>query len=245
MDIAGKTALVTGAAKRLGRSVAEALAAQGANVVVHYRSSAGEAAGLVKSLEAKDVRAWAIQADLEDPDAASKLVDRAIASAGALDILVNSASIFPESALTEFTPDELYASININALAPLVLGRGFAAQEREGTILNFLDCRIQDYDARHAAYHLSKRMLFTLTRMMALEFAPRIRVNAVAPGLVLPPAGEDESYLRNLAHTNPLNSHGSAEDIVQAALFLIGSPFVTGQVVYVDGGRHMIGSTYG
>ena len=102
-----------------------------------------------------------------------------------------------------------------------------------------------DYDRAHAAYHLSKRMLFTLTRMMALEFAPQIRVNAVAPGLILPPPGQDASFLERMASTNPLGRHGDASDVADAVLFLTGAGFVTGQVIYVDGGRHMKGAVYG
>jgi len=95
------------------------------------------------------------------------------------------------------------------------------------------------------AYHLSKRMLFALTRMMALEFAPRIRVNAVAPGLIIPPPGQDESFLQRLASTNPLGRHGDPADVADAVLYLVGAGFVTGQVIYVDGGRHMRGAVYG
>jgi len=153
--------------------------------------------------------------------------------------------VFAPSRLLEFTADELTADLQVNALAPLWLSRGLAAQSRSGQILNLLDCKIVEYDAEHAAYHLSKRMLFSLTRMLALELAPRIRVNAVAPGLILPPPGQHEAYLQSLAHTNPLQRHGGAADIVRAALFLLESDFVTGQVIYVDGGRHILGSTYG
>ena len=111
--------------------------------------------------------------------------------------------------------------------------------------MNLLDSRITDYDREHAAYHLSKRMLFALTRMLALELAPRTIVNAVAPGLILPPEGKDEDYLRRMAHTVPLNRHGDAGDIEQAVLFLLRCEFVTGQVIFVDGGRHMEGRVYG
>jgi pteridine reductase len=104
-----------------------------------------------------------------------------------------------------------------------------------------LDTRVAGYDRQHVAYHLSKQMLCTLTRMMAVEFAPRIRVNAVAPGLILPPEGKGMDYLEGLKGTNPLNQYGSAEDISAAAVFLIGSAFITGQGIHVDGGRHLKG----
>jgi len=236
---------VTGAAKRIGRAVAEALAREGVNVVVHYRSSSDEAEEVAASVRTSGVSAWPLQADLEEPDKAAALFAHAHDVAGPIDILVNSAAMFPESRLTDFTPAGLHSNINVNALSPMLLARSFAAQRREGAVINFLDCRIVDYDATHVAYHLSKRMLFSLTRMMALEFAPMVRVNAVAPGLILPPAGKGEEYLASLASTNPLNRYGGPQDVVAAVLFLLKSRFITGQVIFVDGGRHMIGATYG
>ncbi len=241
----GKTALVTGGAKRIGRAVACALAAEGVNVVVHYRSSASEAEELATKLQTGGVQAWTVRADLEDAGEAGNLLDRAVELAGPVDILVNNAAIFPESRLADFDVADLHANINVNAVAPALIARKFAAQGREGAVINLLDCRIDDYDEEHVAYHLSKRMLFDLTRMMAVEYAPKIRVNAVAPGLILPPEGKDEDYLASLASTNPLNRYGSPDDVTRAVSFLLRSPFVTGQVIYVDGGRHMTGAMYG
>jgi pteridine reductase len=240
--LAGQVALVTGAARRLGRAIAEGLGAEGVRVVVHYGTSAPEAEEVVDGLRGLGTDAWSLQ----DAEAVEGLVPRAADLAGApVDILVNSAAVFAPSRLLDFPAEELAANLHVNAFAPLWLSRALAAQGRPGQILNLLDCRIVDYDAEHAAYHLSKRMLFSLTRMLALELAPGIRVNAVAPGLILPPQGEDEAYLQALAHTNPLQRHGGAGDVVRAALFLLHSDFVTGQVIYVDGGRHMMGRTYG
>jgi NAD(P)-dependent dehydrogenase (short-subunit alcohol dehydrogenase family) len=143
------------------------------------------------------------------------------------------------------TADEVMANMQANAIAPFLIARSFAGRGREGSIVNLLDTRMTEYDKAHAAYHLSKRTLFTLTRMMAMEFAPRVRVNAVAPGLVLPPPGQDESYLQRHASSNPLQIVGSAEEVTDAILYLLGSRFVTGQVIFVDGGFHMKGSMYG
>jgi hypothetical protein len=108
-----------------------------------------------------------------------------------------------------------------------------------------LDTRAFDHDPRHFAYHLSKRTLFSLTRIMAAEFAPKIQVNAIASGLILPPEGKDESYLASLAHTNPMQRYGGPRDITEAVLFLLRSTFITGQVIHVDGGRHLKGAFYG
>jgi hypothetical protein len=146
----------------------------------------------------------------------------------------------------DFTPQSLLASVQLHAMAPLVLARAFAAQRiPAGDIVNFLDSRMEDYDRRHVSYNLGKRMLWAITRMLALELAPAIKVNAVAPGLILPPEGRDEQYLAGLASTNPLNRVGSVEGVAAAVRLLVESDFITGQVIYVDGGRHIRGCVYG
>ncbi len=244
-DRGARTALVTGGARRIGRALALALAAEGLNVVIHCRSSRAEAAQAAEECRAKGVRAWVVCADLARAPEAEALVGRAIDAAGPLDALVNNASIFPKNTLADVTAEAFVENLQVNALAPFALARAFARQEREGSIVNMLDARILHYDALHAAYHVSKRALFTLTRMMALEFAPRVRVNAVAPGLIVPPPGEDESFLEKYASQNPLGRWGTTADVAAAALFLLRSPFVTGQVIFVDGGFHMKGSVYG
>ena len=241
----GKTALITGGAKRLGRAFATALAAEGANVVIHYNRSGRDAESLADELAGSGVRAWTIQANLANLDEAAALPSRAQDIAGPIDCIINSASIFPESTLRDVTPESFHTNLDINTLSPFLIGRSFSESGRAGAIVNMLDCMIADYDRKHIAYHLSKRALFSLTRMMAVEFAPLLRVNAIAPGLVLPPAGKDESYLAGLASTNPLQRYGSADDVAAAAVFLLKSSFVTGQVIYVDGGRNLRGSMYG
>ena len=241
----GKTALITGGAKRLGRAFTDALAAEGANVIIHYNRSAREAESLADELAGSGVRAWTVQANLSNLDEAAALPARAQDIAGPIDCIINSASIFPESTLRDVKPESIQANLDINALSPFLIGRAFAERGRPGAIVNMLDCMIADYDRKHIAYHISKRALFSLTRMMAAEFAPLVRVNAIAPGLVLPPAGKDESYLAALASTNPLQRYGSADDVAAAAVFLLKSTFITGQVIYVDGGRNLRGSMYG
>lgn len=241
----GKTALITGASKRIGRAVALAIARHGVNTVLHYRSSDQEAEALARELRSLGVDAWRLQADLAQPNEAEALFARAVDEAGRLDYLVNCAGVFPRGRLMDFAPEDLYGNLEVNAIAPLLLARGFAVQGREGAIVNFLDTRIVAYDREHVPYHLSKRMLFALTRMMAIEFAPDIRVNAVAPGLILPPEGEDETYLQRLAKTNPLNRYGALEGVAETVVFLLRSTFITGQVVFVDGGRHLTENVYG
>jgi len=239
VELRGRKALVTGGAKRLGRATALALARAGADVVVHYHTAAEEARATVRDLEACGVRAWAVGAELSREDEARRAVDEANRLAGPLDILVNGASSFPKSAFETFTRDELDASIAVNAWAPLVLARRFVEQAEGGHIVNFLDTRAFGYDWQHVAYHASKALFVLFTREMALRYAPRFLVNGIAPGLILPPPGESADYLEKLKNTNPLGRAGTPEDIAAAVLFLVGSRFTTGQVLFVDGGRHL------
>lgn len=242
----GQLALVTGGARRLGRAIAEGLAGEGCDVIIHYRRSADEAEALAEQLRSLGVQAWTIAADLFDLNSAEELVPTAHDRTGRpVDILINSASIFEPSSILEFSLDDWDRNMRVHALAPLTLSRQMARQNHPGQIINLLDTRIVDYDRLHAAYHLSKRVLFTITRMLARELAPAIRVNGVAPGLILPPEDKDESYLQRLAQSLPLKKHGGAEDIVRAVLFLLHSDFITGQVIYVDGGQHMLSNMYG
>ncbi len=260
-ELRGRTALITGAARRIGRETARALAEQGVNVLLHFNSSDAEVRQLAEQLERLGVRAWPVQADFRRPEEYGTLIERAREIAGALDILINNASIFPADSLDTLTWSELSANVEVNAWVPLALSRRFAAglgvtpglarstrgagapaQNRAcGSIVNLHDTHLAGFDFEHSGYILSKHMLATLTRMLALELAPNITVNAVAPGLILPPPGADESYLATHAHRLPLQRHGGPRDIAEAIVFLVRSDFITGQVIYVDGGRHLQG----
>lgn len=244
ITIAGQTALVTGAARRLGAATALALAKAGVHVVVHYGSSAKDAESVAADVRTHGVNAWTLQADLCQSCNAERVLDAALTLAGPIDILVNNASTFHEGSLRDCSTADIESNVQMNALTPLLLGRRLAGQERAGCIINLLDTMIADYDRKHVPYHLSKRLLHSLTRMMAVEFAPLLRVNAVAPGLILPPEGKDERYLAALAHSNPLQSYGDAVCVTDAILFLLRSQFITGQTIFVDGGRNLRGRMY-
>jgi pteridine reductase len=247
-DLSGSTAIVTGASRRLGKDIGLGLAREGVNVVVHYRNSEKEAMATADRIRSTGAKAWAIQADLGTPRGVEEFVSNCSEIADPVSILINSASIFPEGGVLDAAEEEFLENIRINTLAPLALCRWFANQSgpvNQGAIVNLLDARMVDYDRLHVPYHLSKQALFSLTRMLSIELAPEIRVNGVAPGLVLPPESQGEEYLHKFAHTNPLNTWGSASDITDAVLFLLKASFVTGQIIYVDGGRHMKGRFYG
>ena len=243
--------LITGAAHRIGRSLALSLAKDAGAVVIHYNGSGTDAEHLAEEIKQNDTKAFTIGADLSSPSQAGDLMSRVWETACPVDVLINNASIFEEGHLTDVTVDDLQRNMMINAFAPLLLSRSFAAlnAQRKTTstpvIINMLDARADDYDRVHAAYHLAKRTLLWLTKITALEFAPGIRVNGIAPGLILPPSGRDESYLEKLKSSNPLNNMGTLDQIAQAARFLIENEFVTGQVIYIDGGRHLKGNLRG
>lgn len=235
----GAVALVTGAARRLGRAIALRLAARGCGVVVHYRSSEQEAQHVVELVASEGVGAWLLQADLADPGEAQALADRAMELAGRLDVLVNNASSYPRGDLATLAFDDLVASLRLNAWAPLAVSRGFACSAKRGRIVNMLDARLRGYDREHPQYILAKHMLEKLTGMMAMELAPGFTVNAVAPGLVMAPVDNESLDIQRLAGDLPLRRAGSPEDVVEAVEFLLGSGYITGQVIYVDGGRHL------
>lgn len=238
----GRTALVTGGARRIGRAIALALAARGVNIVIHFNRSADEARQLAVAVEQAGGRAWTVQADFRRADEYQPLIAHARSLTGGFDILINNASIFPAATLGELAWPGFEAAMEVNAWVPLTLCREFARGLAHGAVVNLHDTHLKGYDFRHTGYILSKHVLAEVTRMTALELAPRITVNAVAPGLILPPPGQDERYLIEHSSRVPLCKHGTVQDIAEAVLFLLEAEFVTGQVIYVDGGRHLYGA---
>ena len=243
-ELKGRTAVVTGGARRLGRHIALTLAAKGMNVVIHYATSRREAEEAASLAAGKGVQAWTVQADFSDPGGTASFARNCEEISTDISVLINSASIFRHGSVLEAPAHEFIENFEINALAPLALSRWFSRRCPGGSIVNLLDARMDDYVKDHIPYALSKQALKAITRILSLELAPRIRVNAVAPGVVLPPPGEGEEYLRKWSRTNPLEAWGSPEDISDAVLYLLQASFVTGQVIYVDGGRHLKETAY-
>jgi len=237
----GKVALITGASRRIGRAIAIALAEEGVHIVAHDRASQEpETIRVCDEVIGCGSHSWNVSADLEQPEEYEHLIERAITAAGSLDILINNASLFIPGSLKDMRYQDFTQNLHINTWTPFILSREFARQARAGKIINLLDTKIAGFDPAHAAYILSKQMLASLTRISAQEFAPAITVNGIAPGLILPPAGKGEQYLNDLAAALPLKRHGSPGDITGAVLYLLKSDFVTGQIIYVDGGRHLL-----
>jgi pteridine reductase len=241
-SLAGKAALITGGARRVGAAIARRLHAAGANVLLHYRDSQAEAATLAAELNALRAKSAAtVKAELLAPIAPRALVTAARQEFGRLDLLVNNASSFFAVEIGAIESSHWEELIGSNLRAPL-----FICQEalpelaaNEGSIVNIVDIHAERPLKGYAVYTIAKAGLAALTRSLALELAPRVRVNGVAPGAIAwPDDGQfDAGERARILATTPLGRTGSPEDIAQAVHFLACAPYVTGQVIAVDGGR--------
>jgi pteridine reductase len=236
--------LVTGAARRIGAAIARCLHAAGYDLALHCRHSRAELDALIAQLEtARSGSTLALQADLADAAQLPGLVEATLERFGRLDGLVNNASTFQPTPLGSITPahwDDLFAA---NARAPLFLAQAAAEhlRTRRGALVNLVDIYAEQPLAQHSVYTMAKAALAALTRALALDLAPDVRVNGVAPGAVLwPEAGKDDAAQRALIARTPLQRTGTPEDVAGAVLWLLrDAHFVTGQIVRVDGGRSL------
>jgi pteridine reductase len=237
MDINGKVALITGSAKRIGREIALELAARGARIAVHYRSSEAEAKALAATVGAE------FQADLTDLNAVQNMFGAIAKTFGALDILVNSASVFDPGSAGDATPEHWDQQMNTNAKAPFFLAQAAARFMRKrgaGKIINIADVAGELIWPTYLAYSVSKAALIAVNRGLAKAFAPEIQVNAIAPGPVLFPEYYTEEQKRSAVERTLLKRAGLPRDVVNAAIFLIENDYITGEVLHVDGGRHIL-----
>lgn len=240
MNPQGKTALVTGGAVRVGRALTLALARSGANVVVHYNSSAGPAEETTAAARALGVEALIVQADLGDPEAIAGLVRAVEATFGGVDILVNSASPFVRKQLHETTLADWHFVLGALLDGPFLLAQAFApgmAARGAGLIVNILDQAAFGPFPAYLAHSVGKHGLLGLTRNLAVALAPSVRVNAIAPGPVLPPPDYTPEQNDRIAAKTLLQRWGSPDDVVRALLYLIDADYVTGDVLFVDGGE--------
>lgn len=241
--LAGRTVLVTGAARRIGRVLALSLAGAGADLVLHYRASATEAESCAAEIFAAGGKAALVQGDLADAGVAARLLELAARPFGPVDILVNNASIFEPGGLADTDGEIWDRNQAVNLRAPYLLARACALAlppGRSGDIINLNDWRALRPGGDHLAYTISKVGLHGLTMSLAVALAPRIRVNEIALGAVLPPAKAPAEYIHEIRRAIPLDRWCKPEEVAHAALFLLGNPGITGQTVYVDGGRHLV-----
>ena len=241
-ELSPGNALVTGAAKRIGRAIALDLAQAGWNVAVHYRNSAEEAASAVREIEAMGRRAVAIKADLARELEVAQIVPQVAAALGALACLVNSASTFEMDDIRSMTRTSWDHHIETNLRAPLVLSQAFAAQlpkGQTGAIVNMLDERVWKLTPYFLSYTVAKSGLWTLTRTLALALAPRIRVNGIGPGPTLPSPRQSEAQFKAQWDSMPLKRGTTPAEICRAVRFILESPALTGQMIALDGGQHL------
>jgi NAD(P)-dependent dehydrogenase (short-subunit alcohol dehydrogenase family) len=236
-----KTALITGAARRLGRAMASHLASQEWNIAIHYNSSETEARLLLNELmnAYPNQKFGLFEADLNVSDEVEMLIPQVIQKLPGLELLVNNASVFEPARLGETTTGFLERQMNVNFKAPFILIRDFARRVKSGIIVNFVDTRIVTNQSNFAAYSISKKALWETTKMAALEFGPGIRVNAIAPGLTLPPEDKGEEYLLNLSEKIAMKRPGGLEPILKSLDFILNNDYLTGQLLFCDGGENL------
>ncbi len=242
LPLSGRVALVTGAAVRVGRAIALGLAREGADVAVHYRSSAGPAREVCGAIEALGRRAVAIEADLGDPAACERVVGDAARGLGGLDFLVHSASNFHRASIAETTAELWDSALDVNARSGFLLARAAAGtlRQRRGRIVLISDFLAARPVRNYLAHSVSKAAVEGLVRALAIELAPEVSVNGVAPGVVLPPEGTPPEDEASLAKSVPARRNGEPEDVARAVVFLCSGPaFITGQILRVDGGKVM------
>jgi pteridine reductase len=236
-----KTALITGAARRVGKSMALHLAGQGWNIAIHYNTSEHEAGLFCDELAGAypNQQFEVFKADLNLLEEVERLIPQVIQKMKGFDLLINNASVFEPAKLGETSTGLFDRQMNVNFKAPFILIREFAKTLKSGIIVNFVDTRIVTNQSNFAAYSISKKALWELTKMAALEFGPDIRVNAIAPGLTLPPEEKGEDYLLKLAEKIAMKRPGGLEPILKSLDFILNNDYLTGQLLFCDGGENL------
>jgi NAD(P)-dependent dehydrogenase (short-subunit alcohol dehydrogenase family) len=241
------SALVTGAATRIGRAIARDLAGHGWDVAVHHHTSADAARQLVGEIEAGGRRAVALAADLAQEAEAAGLVAAAAARLGPLTLLVNNAAIFAHDLPQTADAASWQRHMAINLRAPLVLTQGLVAQLPPATaqpgsdanVINLIDQRVLNLTPQYTSYTVSKAGLWALTRHLALALAPRVRVNGIGPGIVLPPPGASEERMDAMREAMPLRRGAGVDEVCACVRFILATPSLTGQMIALDGGQHL------
>lgn len=234
--------LITGAAQRIGRTIALDLAAHGYGVAVHYRNSQDQAEQVVATIKDGGGRAIALKADLADEDEVKSLIPAASSALGPLTVLVNNASLFENDTVQSCTLKSWDKHMNVNLRAPFVLSQMFAEQVPDGitsSIINLLDQRVLNLTPFFTSYTVSKSALWTLTQTLALALAPKVRVNGIGPGPTIRNERQSEDDFTRQWSETPMAQRVMPEEIAQAVRFIIHAPSMTGQMIALDGGQHL------
>jgi NAD(P)-dependent dehydrogenase (short-subunit alcohol dehydrogenase family) len=241
-EVTHKTALITGAGRRIGRALAVEMGAVGWAVAIHYNGSSTDADATASTIRKNGGTAVVLQADLTDTDALSALVANAANALGPLGCLINNASIFEQDDVVTATAESWDAHMGINLRAPFLLSQAFAKQvsrEERGAIINIVDERVWNLTPHFVSYTVSKAGLWTLTQTMAMALAPRIRVNAIGPGPTLPSPRQSQAQFESQWESMPLKRGTSPSEICTTAKFILSAPAMTGQMIALDGGQHL------
>jgi NAD(P)-dependent dehydrogenase (short-subunit alcohol dehydrogenase family) len=238
--------LITGAGKRVGRQLALDLAADGHDIAVHYNASRAEAEDVAGLIRAMGRKAAVLPGNLADAGIGDDLVARAQAALGSLDVLINNASIYEVDELGSVTPESWERHLNINLRAPVMLAQAFARAlpaGQHGNIINIIDERVWKLNPQFFSYTISKSALWTATQTMAQALAPRIRVNAIGPGPALPSSRQSPADFAKQESLTLLERGTSPSEIARAAKFILSMPSMTGQMIALDGGQHLLWRT--
>lgn len=229
------TAIITGGAVRIGKALACHLAEKGYDIALHYNLSGAEEA--VARVQKAGVQCRAYACDFADLSAVEDLFAQIAGDFSDIELLINSASVFIQENIEQTSTRTLTDTMTVNLMAPFLLMREYKQRVNRGMIVNILDERILKNIPTFGAYSVSKAALGHLTQLAAVEWGKTVRVNAIAPGLILPPRGESEEYLQRNAKKIPVKKHGYVEDIVRGLDYLLDSPFVNGETLFIDGGE--------
>ncbi|MFB3147168.1 MAG: SDR family oxidoreductase [Thermodesulfobacteriota bacterium] len=235
-----KAALITGGGKRLGKAISLSLAERGYDIAIHYNHSDKEANETADLIREKGREAEIFQSNLSDIKQARTLLPRVFEVFPKCSILVNSASIFENIGFNNVTEEIFERDFNTNFKAPFFLSQDFSKGDDAELIINMLDMRINKIETEHFTYNLTKKALRDFTLMAAKALGPKIRVNGICPGPILPPPDKDIKYLEQIAKNTPLQKPGNPDYIITAVKYLLDNSFVTGQCLFVDGGQHLI-----
>jgi pteridine reductase len=251
LNLNGQLVLITGGAVRIGRAIVMELAACKCDVIIHYQESEAKAKALAEEVGALGRKAYTVAGSLGSHDDCLRIIDDAVSAAGRIDVLINNAAVFKKESLLESIDSAVKDEFQVNLFAPMSLTREFASRIKAngsgrgvvGAVVNLVDRRVVGNEIGCMPYLLAKKALVEFTRNAALELAPSITVNAVAPGAILPPPGEGDDVVRELAGEAPLAHQCLPPDVARAVAFLLQADGITGQTLFVDSGQHLLGNS--
>ena len=235
-----KAAMITGGGMRLGRAMALALAEMGYDIAVHYNRSREGAERTAEEIKSLGRKCEIFRADLSRTKSLNTLVSKVFHAFPYCSILINSASIFEDIDFMDATEESFDREFNLNFKAPFFLSQEFSRQRTAKVIINMLDARVSRIETGHFVYNLSKRALRDFTLMAAKALGPKIRVNGICPGPILPPPGKDMKYMKRISKSTPLGKAGSHDDVIKALKYILDNDYVTGECLFVDGGQHLV-----